>query len=918
MVRGSKNWIGIGFAFVALVLLCSGMASAERIDIPHDYASIQAGLNHASPGDTIYVHAGTYHEHLSIFTSNLTLVGEDAIIDGGGYEACIHVHAKGVKISGFKVQRGERGIWLEDAASCVISNNTVINNRGKGSHEGHGIGLTSSSNCIIANNTVLSNSAYGIALFQSNNNIIKGNRCDSNRDYQINLFTASCNNTITENSLSGSIYGHGIYLIGQSNNNVITKNVAFSNSNAGINVLSSHHNLISDNILEYNVKGLWIGSMLSFDYSNGNIIANNTVSSNTDVGILVENGNENEIINNSVTGDKDGIHIRKGNRNRIYHNHLKNGKNAYDGESNRWDNGYPSGGNYWSDYPGSDKYMGVGQDEPGNDSIGDTPYIIDGNSRDNYPFIWIYIPPITISDVCVSPAEATIGTPINVCANVSAISGVDNGGVIAKFMRGGYKVKQIYMTEKEGIYCGNWYLSSSAVPGVYHVDVAVTDREGRVMESEDAATFEIIGRKSSSLIVKAGLSNPLDKNGDRLEDSLERILGDKSINVIVMHDKKYSTNRYAPFGEVKASFDTLNGCAIRTSAVNLTAISNLSGVEMVYEDKEVHTCLDSALLEIKAKEVVTGAEISGGGVTIALIDTGIDANHECLDDLDDDPETKDPKLIAFMDFVNGKKESYDDNGHGTHCAAVAAGTGGKSKKYVGVAPGANLVGVKALDSRGNGYISDVISGIEWCMREKGKYNIKVISLSLGGDENSDGSTPLEQACDNAVDAGLVVCVAAGNAGSGYNKVGIPGCAKKVITVGAVDDNGKIADFSSWGSTSDDRLKPDLCAAGVDITAAKANSDQRYNTRSGTSMATPEVAGAAALLLQCNSSLTPTEIKSILLETAEDKWPTGPDKKYGYGVLDVESAVNRALSKSGPSPLAVAKLNMSGNVTVTAN
>jgi len=203
------------------------------------------------------------------------------------------------------------------------------------------------------------------------------------------------------------------------------------------------------------------------------------------------------------------------------------------------------------------------------------------------------------------------------------------------------------------------------------------------------------------------------------------------------------------------------------------------------------------------------------------------------------------------------------------------------------------------------------------MHEKEKYNIKVISLSLGGDDNSDGSTPLEHACDNAVDAGLVVCVAAGNAGSWYNRVGIPGCAKKVITVGAVDDNGKIADFSSWGSTSDDRLKPDLCAAGVDITAAKANSDPRYNTRSGTSMATPEVAGAAALLLQCNSSLTPTELKSILLETAEDKWPTGPDKKYGYGVLDVESAVNRALSKLGPSTLAVAKLNMSGNVTVTA-
>jgi parallel beta-helix repeat protein len=322
------------------------------------------------------VHAGTYHERpLKIFTPNITLIGADAIIEGDGYDMCLYINARGVNISGFVVQNGERGIWLEDSTACVIANNTVFNNRGQGSpntviHEGHGIGLTSSSNCIIANNTVLSNSAYGIALFQADNNVIRGNRCDQNRDYQIILGSSSCNNTITENTLSGSVYGHGIYIFTRSNNNVVTKNEIFNNSNSGINLLSAHYNRISDNIVNSNIVGLWIGSILFA--SNGNIIANNTITSNQGRGIEVY-GDKNEMINNTVTGNKEGIYISEGAGNIIYHNHLNNRKNAYDGESNRWDNGYPAGGNYWSDYPGSDNYMGVEQDEPGTDSIGDRP-----------------------------------------------------------------------------------------------------------------------------------------------------------------------------------------------------------------------------------------------------------------------------------------------------------------------------------------------------------------------------------------------------------------------------------------------------------------------------------------------------------------------------------------------------------------
>ena len=495
MSCGSKKRIGIviGIAFTVLVLLLSGTASAEQIDIPADYATIQSGIDRARPGDTIYVHAGTYHERPVIFTSNITLIGTDAIIEGDGYDMCLYINARGVKISGFVVQNGERGIWLEDSTACVITNNTVFNNRGKGGpntviHEGHGIGLTSSSNCIIANNTVLSNSAYGIALFQACNNVIRGNRCDRNRDYQIILGTSSCNNTITENTLSGSVYGHGIYIFTRSNNNVVTKNVIFANSNAGINLLSAHHNLISDNILEFNIVGLWIGSILSA--SNGNIIANNTVTSNQRRGIEVS-GDENEIINNTVVGNEEGIYIREGAGNRIYHNHLNNRKNAYDGELNIWDNGYPAGGNYWSDYPNLDIYSGHEQNELGSDGIGDIPYIIDENSSDNFPIIGVYIPPISISNVTVSPATASIGTQRTVCADVSAISGVEDGGVIAEFTRDGSVVAQIRLHDhnKDGRYCNYLYFTKQ---GIYHVAVIAKDRDGHDMTLEDAATFVIL------------------------------------------------------------------------------------------------------------------------------------------------------------------------------------------------------------------------------------------------------------------------------------------------------------------------------------------------------------------------------------------------------------------------------------------
>ncbi|MHA1131854.1 MAG: S8 family serine peptidase, partial [Candidatus Helarchaeota archaeon] len=164
------------------------------------------------------------------------------------------------------------------------------------------------------------------------------------------------------------------------------------------------------------------------------------------------------------------------------------------------------------------------------------------------------------------------------------------------------------------------------------------------------------------------------------------------------------------------------------------------------------------------------------------------------------------------------------------------------------------------------------AGIEWAAKQ----NPHVMNLSLGANAygSCDGSDPCCQALDAAMDMGIVVCVAAGNAGPGASTVGTPGCAKKVITVGATDDNDNIAWFSSRGPTKDARVKPDITLPGVNIIAARAKNtsmgtpiDDYHTQASGTSMATPHCAGVACLLKSKWPDLTPTQVKDLLMKTA---------------------------------------------------
>ncbi|MBI4392802.1 MAG: S8 family serine peptidase [Euryarchaeota archaeon] len=340
-------------------------------------------------------------------------------------------------------------------------------------------------------------------------------------------------------------------------------------------------------------------------------------------------------------------------------------------------------------------------------------------------------------------------------------------------------------------------------------------------------------------------------------------------------------------------------------------VTTMPGVVLVYHDALVRATLDSSGPVIRAPEARSTYGVNGAGVGIAIVDTGIDPSHKSLDDQDDNPQTTDPKIVGWYDVINGRNTPYDDHYHGTHVAATAAGTAAGTP-YVGIAPGANLIGVKVLSGSGSGSESGVIDGMEWCVDNKDAYGIDVMSMSLGANVNGDGNSPLEQAATNAMNAGVVTVVAAGNSGPGSNTVGVPGSARDILTVGAVDDGKTVAYFSSRGPTRDGRLKPEVSAVGVDVIAASANTGTGYRSLSGTSMATPHVSGLVALVLErAAGSADPSEIRDILMSTAVDGGASGPDNSYGYGVVDSVEAVGAAIPPA--HDLAVREMTLPSSV-----
>ena len=316
-------------------------------------------------------------------------------------------------------------------------------------------------------------------------------------------------------------------------------------------------------------------------------------------------------------------------------------------------------------------------------------------------------------------------------------------------------------------------------------------------------------------------------------------------------------------------------------------MAKTKGVKGVYKDQKLKVLAVPGKFSgsegpFKVDDPRKGHDLKGDGVVMALIDTGIDLHHASFQGGN--------KIIAFKDFVNSLTEPYDDNGHGTHCASLVAGGG----EVPGVAPDANLVVVKVMDRDGACYLSDAIKALDWCLENKDKYGIKIISFSVGGEGPSEGNSILDDACNNVVDKGITMVVAAGNSGPYPASIVMPGDASKVITVGAINNKGEIFEKSSRGPTPEGEVKPDLVTLGVDVVSALAGSANDYSPVSGTSMAVPQVSGSAALILEAEPDLKPADIKRVLVKTADDLGDPEPDNVYGYGSLNL----TRALEEMG--------------------
>jgi len=299
---------------------------------------------------------------------------------------------------------------------------------------------------------------------------------------------------------------------------------------------------------------------------------------------------------------------------------------------------------------------------------------------------------------------------------------------------------------------------------------------------------------------------------------------------------------------------------------------------------------------------------TGEGMNIAVIDTGIVSTHVGLDDFDDNPLTNDPKIIAFYDAVNtpdekdGSTQPKDGHGHGSHCAGIAAGTGAGSEnnRYRGVAPGAALIGVKVLSDGGGGTFDQVMAGMEWCVDNREKFNIRAATMSLGGvwaiELTQQEEERLTTMANTMVREGIALTIAAGNSFV-YGTIGTPGAARDVITVGATNKNRGTAEYSSRGPTAEGLIKPNVAAIGSNVMSVDGKTSSGYTSMSGTSMATPMVAGIMSLMLQANPDLDPLSLRDLLEYTSEFRWvthPVRPNNDYGWGFVEADAALEEAV------------------------
>lgn len=328
-------------------------------------------------------------------------------------------------------------------------------------------------------------------------------------------------------------------------------------------------------------------------------------------------------------------------------------------------------------------------------------------------------------------------------------------------------------------------------------------------------------------------------------------------------------------GRLIKNLPFINSCIIEIDEKKLRRLKNLSCNVKISKETGVTAQLERAKQTVKGENC---GDLSGKNITAAVLDTGI-APLPCFSG----------RIKAFKDVIGGKTAPYDDNSHGSHVSGILGANG----KIKGIAPDISIVSVKVLDKFGRGSSADLLEGLSWVYDNRKKYNIQIVNLSVGAG-TSDSFDPLVTAVEALWDEGIAITTAAGNGGPAPSSVTSPGTSRKVITVGCLDDDkhlsiwgSSVKDFSGRGPTKDCIIKPDILAPGAEIISCSNIGDPL--SLSGTSMSTPIVTGAIALLLEKHPNLTPNQIKYLLKITADDiKYPKN---RQGWGLLNIEKLLN---------------------------
>jgi len=327
-----------------------------------------------------------------------------------------------------------------------------------------------------------------------------------------------------------------------------------------------------------------------------------------------------------------------------------------------------------------------------------------------------------------------------------------------------------------------------------------------------------------------------------------------------------------------------NAVALEATPAAIREIATQPNIERVMLNEPVPMLFDESremtwgVIKLEASAV--WPQYTGTGVRVAVIDTGVNVHPDLQGRVEDG-----------KNYIDATQPPRDDHGHGTHCSGTVAGNGTMGTQ-TGIAPGATIIAIKVLGSGGSGAWANLWQAIEEAIYN----NAKVISMSLGGFPDDTTRTRLRTACQTAISAGIILVIAAGN--SGASGIGSPGDTPEVITIGAIDSSEAIASFSSRGPTKpwngQTFVKPDVSGPGVGVISCSYNSNG-YATMSGTSMATPHVAGVVALMLQAKPSLTCETARQVLEATAKDLGTPGKDNSYGAGLVNAQRAVGAAKS-----------------------